>query len=675
MKSVCWIRYVRKIQVGNCERMDEELTEGERQQIQKLISLQKVVGIILAKWIWFLVFLFFLLATAFAVFLIWHTARSEHRYSATTRILYTPRQIARIQNMSEKQLFSVLERASLKRRLPEKVLMSPRERQGLVSDLDIQQERRPTNLFTLKANAPSLISAVKKVNGYAELLIEEYVSYRTKDLESWRESLLVRKHNLQVKITELETEESSLKGKAGVVAPVETLTMLNGLLSDQRRNLSQLSVQVANAEMKKKKLEAAVGTIGPAVTANADAIRKKSAEIAAIDKELAQLREIYTDKNPKVMGKMDDRKNLLDAYMAFLKEKGIEGVDVGAVNHVEKDASELAECSLRLEVLKQNRSAQEREIQDNEKRSSELTALIPLFERLRVKKADLEQSMRSLDEELSNIAYLETSMRNDLRQIERAVGADDTRPFRMKNFLLAIVGAGMCTLALFVWILMLELLWGKVRGGKELAAYEGVHFLGSLPKPKAMKEIDEKDFLGVVALKFVNAELPRGIVLVCHLPGANPQPKFRESLLWSLAMGGAQSFSLEVVSENGFTAPEGAVTMINTVQKGLQGWFPVENKYVMAPTEFQMLQADLVTLRSQYEHVFIDIADGVRRGGSFFEQLLSACDSLLVVVGAGKTPRSWFSYVRRHAKAVQKPMMAIAAGVSARGVRREMEAR
>ena len=654
--------------------MDEEYSEDERQQIQKLVSLQKVIGIILVKWVWFLVFVFLLLAAAFAAFLIWHTATSEHRYSATTRILYTPRQIARIQNMSEKQLFSVLERASLKRRLPEKVSISPRKRAGLEMDLDIQQERRPTNLFTLTANAPSLINAVKKVNGYAELLIEEYVSYRTQDLENWRESLRIRKQNLQAQITELETEESTLKGKAGVVAPVETLTMLNGLLSDQRRNLSLLSVQVASEEMKKKKLESQVGALGPAVTANAEAIRKKSAEIAAVDKELAQLREIYTDKNPKVLGKVEDRKNLMDAYMAFLKEKGIEGVDVSAVDRVEKDASELAECSLRLEVLKQNRNSQEREIADNEKRSGELTALIPLLERLRVKRADLDQSMRNLDEELGNITYLEMSMRNDLRQIERAVGADDTHPFRIKNFILAIAGSGICTLVLTFWILLLELLAGKVRGGKELCAYEEVYFLGSLPKPKAMKEADEKDFLGVVSLKFVNAEIPKGIVLICHLPGAQVQPKFRESLLWSLAMAGAQSFSLEVVAEKGFTPPDGAATLINTVHKGLQGWFPVANRYAMAPTEFQMLQSDLATLRSKYDHVFVDISDGVRRGGSFFEQLLTACDCVLVVVGADKTSRRWFSYVRRHVKVVKKPVMAISAGVSASVVRKEMEA-
>jgi hypothetical protein len=65
----------------------------------------------------------------------------------------------------------------------------------------------------------------------------------------------------------------------------------------------------------------------------------------------------------------------------------------------------------------------------------------------------------------------------------------------------------------------------------------------------------------------------------------------------------------------------------------------------------------------------------VRKGGSFFDQLLGICESALLVVGSSQTPRSWFSYVRRHVEAAKKPMVAIATGASAKVVRTEMEAK
>ena len=66
--------------------------------------------------------------------------------------------------------------------------------------------------------------------------------------------------------------------------------------------------------------------------------------------------------------------------------------------------------------------------------------------------------------------------------------------------------------------------------------------------------------------------------------------------------------------------------------------------------------------------------DGFRRGGSFFGQLLSVCDCVLMVVGAGTTPRTDLSYVRRHALAGERAVMGVMVGVTAKVARREMEA-
>ena len=655
--------------------MQDDLTESEREQMRKLVVLQKLAGIILLKWIWLLLAVFFALAAGFSLFVVTHYSKSIRRFDAKTQLLYNPRQIAKIQNVTDKQLMSILDRASIRRKLGDRMAMSESEKECLRQDLEIYQERRQPNLFLLTAYAPTKAGAVEKVNLYAEMLIGEYVTYRNRDLETWRESLEVRKKGILGKIAEIDGEEKVLKGKAGVAAPAEMLTMTTGLLSDQRRNLSLLSVNINNEELKKKTLEASVGPMGAAVSANAAAIRRRGQELADLDKEIAKLREVYTDLNPKVKGRLEDRQKMLADHNAFLKSKGIEGVDLEALAQTEKAASDLAECLLRLNVLREDYRSLEQEIKSNEKLAESLTAVIPAFERLRVRRADLEHTMSDLDEQIGNLAYLQSTARTDLKQIERAGGADDMNPFRPKNFILAIAASAVCTLALGAWILLIEFLFGKVTGGRELRVRSDVTFLGSLPKPECMKENDERDVLGVVALNFSSAHVQKGIVLECRLPGAEMQPKFGEVLVWSLAMAGNRSFVLEIVPHFGFTPPEDGESMLNTVRRGDIGWFPVDNRYALAPTEVQMLKADLEGIRREYEHVFLRMPDGFRRGGTFLDQLLELSDCALVMLGAGSTSRSVLSYALRHAQAKGKPILGLSVGATAKVVRKEMEAR
>lgn len=655
--------------------MEAELTEAEREQLRKFAALRKTAVLILMKWGWILLLAFVLSALAFSTLFVSHYAKSEHRYDAVTQLLYTPRQVAKIQNMSDKQLYSVLSRRSLKRRVGKRLPLNQSERECLTIDLEIKQERHPSNLYTLTARASSHLGAVKKVNAYALTLIDEYINYRRRDLENWRESLEIRKNTLQKRVSELESEENTLKGQAGVVAPLETLTAINSLLSDQRRNLSMLNVQKANEEAKRRKLEEQTGGIGTMVTSNAAEIRKRGAAIAAIDAEIAALRERYTDINPKVAGKLEERHALMESYTAFLKARGIEDVDLATLDRIEAHASDLADTALRLTVLDENIQSLEHEIAENERRSGELTAIIPAFDRVRVKRVDVEQMLRDLDEQMENITYMEMSIGTDLQQIERARGASDRNPLDPKNFVFAGIAAGICTFILALWLLAIELAAGKVRDGRELALHEGITFIGSIPRPGALPEDKEKDALGVLALNFIHADLPKGIVLVARLAGAEEQPKFYEALRWSLAMSGEQAFTMDVVPHSQFTPPADGEALINAVRKGSVGWFPVDNRYSLAPTEVQMLQADLATLRADHDHVFVHMTDGIRRGGSFFDQLMGVCDSVLLFVGANATPRSAFAYVRRHLEAAGKPAMGIAVGVDAARIRREMEDR
>lgn len=637
--------------------------------------MHKVAKGILRKWLWLLASIFAVAFVVLSVFLVWHFAKSVHRFSAETKLLYSPRKVDKFETMSEKQLMSVLDRGSLKRKVGGVVRMSEPERQCLTLDMEIKQgQKQSGNIFTLKAQSGTWKGAVQKVNAYAELLIEEYVQYRKHDLAAQQESLEHRKASYQEQLSAIEGEESLSRSSTGVATPVEALTAINALLSDQRRNLSMLDVQIANEKVRRKRLEANVGTSGAAIVANAATIRRKSAEIAAVDAEISKLRELYTDINPKVLGKLDDRKARIDEYKAFLKDRGIGDIAVEDIERIERAAMELSEVSTKLEVLAESKRSLEGEIKVNEARAAGLTTAVSTMERLRSRRNDLDITVKGIDEQLDTLGYLIASVETDLRQIERAGGAGDDRPIRGRNFLIAAGGSFVITLVVAFWILALELVFGRVRGSVEVSAWGDVHSLGSLPKPGSMGEEEEKDTLGVVALNFCNAEVPKGVVLVCRLEGAGEQPKFREALDWSLAMAGHKAFMLHLVRGADFNPPEGARSLIGAVCEDMVGWFPVENRYSLAPTELQMLKADIDEIRKGHEEVFVLMPGGFRKGGSFFDQLLGVCDSVLLIVGAEETPRSDFAYARRHATTGGRPMLGIVVDASANDVRREMEA-
>ena len=654
---------------------DEDINENEQEQLRKIISFQKVAFGIFLKWKWPFLLLVLVLSAAFLSYFRVKSLKSVSRFEASTRLLFNPRKIPKIEMLTEQQLLSILDRTSLKRKIAEQVEMSVEEKQCLTKDVVIEQERKPPNLFTLTVASQTENGAVQKANAYAEILIEEYVAYRTTDLEYRRTSVASRRKTLLDQLAAIEAEEETLKTKTGVVSPQEALLNLNSLISDQRRNLSALGVDIANENVKRDRLEKEVGASGPTIIANAAAIRRRAEAIAAVDKEIAAMREIYTDINPKILGKLDDRNALVKELEAFLKSKGVAGLNVDGIDQIEKSAGELAECGTRLAVLGEKRRALEQETADNEKKASELTSMIPEYERLAAHHEDMERSVRALGEELSNIAYAESSLRNNLRQIERARSGTDKGSLSSKKVIIALSAVLICFAVVLIVVLAFEFLYGKVRGGKEIAAYDEIRFLGSIPAPGTLPDDEAREVMGVVALKLLLPDVLKGVMLVASLPGATKDTHFTEVLDYTATLAGKRLFSLNLVPSAAFSPPADGEQMIGAVRKESRGWFPVQNRLALAPSELEMLQADIAELRKDFDAVFILMDGGLRKGGSFFDQLLGICEASVLVVGASHTPRSWFSYVRRHMAAAQKPMVAIATGARPKVIRAEMEAR
>ena len=385
---------------------DIEPTEAEREQMRRFNAFRRVSTGILAKWAWPLALAFCLLAAAFSAAIVRRSAASPARYGAATRLLFSPRQAPNVPPMGDRQLLGVLDRASLKRAAGERLADLPdASRARLDGDLSIEQERKPTNLFTLSAVAPTPEEAVAKVNAYAAVLIGEYAAYRSRDLDAWAATLEERAGDLAERIAALDAEEAVAKGGAGTVSPAETLALLNGLVSDQRRNLSRLGFELSDEEARRKRLEESAGDRASVVADCAPKIRRASAELAALDAELAKLREKYTDENPRVKGKAADREALLGSFLAMLRENGLDGVGPADVERIEKAAAGLSDAAARVEALEASRRSLEREIEENEARIARITASIPVLERIRVDRDELSRGLRDLEEQRRDIRY------------------------------------------------------------------------------------------------------------------------------------------------------------------------------------------------------------------------------------------------------------------------------
>lgn len=654
--------------------MEDVLTEEERANLRKIAALRKVAWGIFVKWNWLFILTFVYLTAFFSVYLVNRLSKSSQRFVATTRLLYTPRQVGKITPMGDKQLLRVLERRSLRRRVGEELPMPDGEKETLPIDLKIVQEGRPSNLYTLTAKSGSRMAAVRKVNAYADILLNEYSDYRVQELTRWIGAAGMRDEDFRKEIADLEAQEAVLKSESGTATPLEALTALNSLVSDQRRNLLMIDVETATETSKQEKYEDDLGDLGPSILGCSDELQPIKQSMESLDAEIAKLREMYTDLNPKVRGKLEDRALLEAEYISILEAHGVRGLTSEDISRVERSARGLMDSQVRLAALANSRETLQRSLRENEEKVEKLAMVAPQLERLRAQRMDLERARRELDEQLDEVGFVRETIRSDLQQIERTEDATDRNPLGLKTLLIAAAGAGVCTGALAVWTVMLGLLFGKMRGTVELGAYGDVEVLGSLPRRWALRKRAEKDALGVVALNFVNSKTPKNVVLVCRLKGAKPQPKFAATLDWSLSMAGQRPFLLNVVQNADFEAEEGAETLINTVKKGSEGWFPVVNRYSLAPTELQMLRADLEALRADFDCILVAMPGGLRRGGNFLSQLLGVCDSALLMAGADKTRRRELAYVKRMANLAGKPMMGLVTGAKGRVVRREMEA-
>ena len=104
---------------------------------------------------------------------------------------------------------------------------------------------------------------------------------------------------------------------------------------------------------------------------------------------------------------------------------------------------------------------------------------------------------------------------------------------------------------------------------------------------------------------------------------------------------------LKIVGSDTFEEPENPeVKMLSaTYYHGEEGVMPTANPLALSQSELNLLESDIAELHNEVDTIFIYTDKPIDRFGVFFNQMLSVCDSAIIIVGARHSSRSLLRYV------------------------------
>lgn len=613
---------------------DDDELEAERLGMQKLRVLRGIGLIIISKYIlWAVLAAVVIFATVLTA--IAHKVKvSKDRFESTSALIFCPKQNTKIRTMDGQEVMRVLSRYGVLRKLADALQLPPDEVGRLGMDLSIQQELRQKNLFTLTAHAPTRDGAVKKINTYADLCIKEYVSYRMSDLETWMETILVRKKEIQDQISKLEAKESELNHKYGVSNPEGEADRIARVIGDRRQALVEARLQLASVQLKCKKYTKELGNVSSNAMEHADSVRAYLDRQFKNEDELNNLRHMYGEENPRFKIALEKRDANIREFKEFLIKTGIKDTSGLSFTKYVGLQEKLRDEEARAELLQQSVDALDRERESLEMKQQALLGILPEFERNSRQRENLRHTLDGLEDTLSDIRYLESTCGADLSQIEPAQNASGKAPFGGKSIAVSLFATAVLVGGTMFLLIVFEFRYGRIRGVNEVAVHPDVRVLGTLPSNDDFRDENEARKVCGGIFYLYHRECKKGLVFVGMLSGSQWSRQLESSFDWNFGMSGEKSITLQLVNAIGFVEPEDAEYVGLVVKSGREAWMPVTDSAALSPGEMEMLESSVKLLFEEYDTVFLKRRDPVRKGEIFLTQILGICDHAMLFVGA-----------------------------------------
>ena len=626
------------------------MDKDEEQQIKVLNTYRLLIQAILLDHLFSLLFVFVVSFACVLATIRKMVTMSHFRYTAKTTLIYYPKRTSKIGSIDENQVLRIFKRNAMQTKLTESMNLESRGRGATDYSVEIRLDWKQKNLFNIESHSSNRDNAINAANLMAELCIKEYVAFRVEDLGKWSETVNTRKKELSESIKKLEDELAELSRDAEVSDPEQELSRYKTALAHLKSTRTDLMVQLSNAKTNQSSLELLLKGIDENALMNISQLREFESSIKKCEEEIATLSNVFTEKNPKMRGVIEKRDALLEEYNKFLKEKNIKNFNLDVLAKAWELQGKVREVLLNINVLNERLAIVDSEIKANEDMVKKLVSIIPHVTQLSHDKSSLQSTLKDLDTDSSAINYLLAAVKNDISQVEHCENATAQNPFSVSNLCLAVIAAFGCTFIAASLLSLFGFIWGNVVSLSELQAYPELHALGAIPKSlKSFTEAskDEMTVLASIHYNFLKVEFPKKVIFIGKMPGAEFTSAVKEGMNWSCKMSGMKYLHLKIVGSNEFTEPDNPdIKMLGaTYYHGEEGVLPAANPLALSQSELNLLQSDIEELQNEVDTIFIYTDMAIDRFGVFFNQMLSICDSAMIIVGARRSSRSLLRYI------------------------------
>lgn len=643
----------------------KELLDLEAEQLRKLAVCRQLIRAILGKY-WIVLLVFFLLSLAVAIGLLAReTKLSPVRYETRVNLLYFPRKSPKIQSLDDRNLMQIFTRYRMYLKLSDELHLKRGDILQLMPTIEVVQNRKQSNLYTIIARDNREDGAILKANTFADLCVREYIAFRSEDLKKHQDVIVQRKAVMQESLRQLQQEEAALCRNIPAVSPADELGRLQKISSDLKTRLTETEIQLANEKVKRKEIQAVLKEVNPAVFLHLKKIKSYISDLEKLDQELLSARQLYTKRNPRLLAMEAHRDAVAGKYEMFLKRNAVGKVNpetLGSLESLHREALKIAEQILQYE---ERRNALVKAIQINQTQTSRIQKVIPDFKRIEDRRLIVQESFRLNEEILSELSYLQSSLPNEVTQVERSASVVGKSLFAQKNLILALTAALLLAGLLTILIISLELIFGKVSGWRELTLYPELHLLGFLPD--SLKRLGDQESINRVLdclyYHFQAVGATGRIVFFGSLPGGEKSPEAEERLEWNYSLSGRKLFRLQITDMPVADDDDMALMTKAPAGKRSSGFFQVGDVYVIRTPELRLLQNILQKLQQEYDMIIISRDEPLKRNSIFLRQAAQFCDSAVFYVGARKTHRIMLRRLVNFAENNKMKIMTVVTGV------------
>ena len=626
--------------------MDRE----EEQQLKVLNTYRQLIQAILLDHVFILLFVF---VVSFACVLATTkklVTLSHFRYTAKTSLIYYPKRTSKIGAIDENQVLRIFNRNAMQTKLTESMNLESGARSNSDYSVDIRLDYKQKNLYTIEAHSSNRNDAINAANLMAELCIKEYVAFRIEDLGKWGETVNTRKNELSESIKKLEDELAELSRETEVSDPEQELSRYKASLAHLKSTRTDLQVQLSNAKATQSNLEMLLKGIDTNALLNISQLRDFENSLKRCDEEIASLSNMFTDKNPRLRGVIEKKEKIQDDYEKFKSAHNIKNFNLEVLSKALELQGKYREVLMNVNVLNEKLAMLDSEITANEEIVKKLVAIIPRVTQLAHEKSSFQSTLKDLDSDSSAINYLLASVKNDISQVERCESASAQNPYSPSNVCLAVIAAFGCMFIAASLLAFFGYFFGNVVSLSELEAYPELNALGAIPKSlKSFADAsnDEMTVLATIHYNFLQVKFPKKVIFVGSLSGGKYTSALKEGMNWSCKMSGMKYLHLKIVASDQFEEPDNPdVKMLGaTYYHGEEGVLPAANPLALSQSELNLLQSDIAELQNEFDTIFIYTGKPIDRFGVFFSQMLSICDSAIIIVGARRSSRSLLRYV------------------------------